>query len=509
MTERVLVLDFGAQYAQLIARRVRELGVYAEIVPASAPYEAIMAKEPAALILSGGPDSVYRSGAPKMDERLLASGLPQLGICYGMQYLAHALGGRVDPGTPEYGPADVRRTDVDDPLIAGLPERLRVWMSHGDRVESLPDGFALLLASEGAPCAAMGDRSRGIYAVQFHPEVVHTEHGMDILRNFLYDIAGLHGGWDMGSFLEREVARIHAEVGDGSALVALSGGVDSAVAAAIVHRALGDRLTAVFVDHGFLRAGEAEEVERAFTERVPLRFIHVRAQERFLEALRGVVDPEEKRKRIGNLFIRVFEEEAQKLGPIDFLVQGTLYPDVIESGPGQAAVIKSHHNVGGLPDDLRFRLLEPLRELFKDEVRRLGQELGLPASLVQRQPFPGPGLAIRMVGEVQEERLDLLRRADMVVRREIEASGLAGELWQWFAVLPGVRTVGVMGDHRTYGEAVVVRAVTSDDGMTADWAKIDPRVLQRIASAVVSEVPGINRVLYDITSKPPGTIEWE
>ena len=509
MTERVLVLDFGAQYAQLIARRVRELGVYAEIVPASTPYRDIMAKEPAALILSGGPDSVYRSGAPTMDARVLASGLPQLGICYGIQYLAHALGGRVDPGTPEYGPADVRRTGVDDPLIAGLPERLRVWMSHGDRVESLPDGFSLLLASEGAPYAAMGDPRRGIYAVQFHPEVVHTEHGMDILRNFLYDIAGLRGGWDMGSFLEREVPRIQAEVGEGSALVALSGGVDSAVAAAIVHRALGDRLTAVFVDHGFLRAGEAEEVERAFTERVPLRFIHVKAQDRFLQALHGVVDPEEKRKRIGNLFIRVFEEEAQKLGPIDFLVQGTLYPDVIESGPGQAAVIKSHHNVGGLPDDLRFRLLEPLRELFKDEVRRLGQELDLPGSLVQRQPFPGPGLAIRMVGEVQEERLELLRRADQVVRREIEASGLAAKLWQWFAVLPGVRTVGVMGDHRTYGEAVVVRAVTSDDGMTADWAKIEPQILQRIASAIVSEVPGINRVLYDITSKPPGTIEWE
>ncbi len=313
----------------------------------------------------------------------------------------------------------------------------------------------------------------------------------------------------MGSFLEREVPRIQAEVGDRSALVALSGGVDSAVAAAIVHRALGDRLTAVFVDHGFLRAGEAEEVERAFTERVPLRFIHVKAEDRFLAALAGVVDPEEKRKRIGNLFIRVFEEEAQKLGPTDFLVQGTLYPDVIESGPGQAAVIKSHHNVGGLPEDLRFRLLEPLRELFKDEVRRLGTELGLPRSLVQRQPFPGPGLAIRMVGEVQPGRLELLRRADLVVRREIEAAGIADDLWQWFAVLPGVRTVGVMGDHRTYGEALVVRAVTSDDGMTADWAKLEPALLQRIASAIVSEVPGINRVLYDVTSKPPGTIEWE
>ncbi len=509
MTERVLVLDFGAQYAQLIARRVRELGVYAEIMPAAASYEDIMAKEPAAIILSGGPDSVYRPGAPKLDERLLTSGVPQLGICYGMQYLAHALGGRVDPGTPEYGPAQVRRTGVDDPLMAGLPERMQVWMSHGDRVESLPDGFSLLFASDGAPCAAMGDPLRRIYAVQFHPEVVHTEHGMDILRNFLYAVASLEGGWDMGSFVEREVPRIQAEVGDGQALVALSGGVDSAVAAAIVHRALGDRLTAVFVDHGFLRAGEAEEVERSFTERVPLRFIHVRAQERFLKGLEGVVDPEEKRKRIGNLFIRVFEEEAQKLGPIDFLVQGTLYPDVIESGPGQAAVIKSHHNVGGLPKDLRFRLLEPLRELFKDEVRQLGRELGLPPSLVERQPFPGPGLAIRMVGEVQPERLELLRRADLVVRREVESAEIAKDLWQWFAVLPGVRTVGVMGDHRTYGEAVVVRAVTSDDGMTADWAKLDPQLLQRIASAIVSEVPGVNRVLYDITSKPPGTIEWE
>ena len=509
MTERVLVLDFGAQYAQLIARRVRELGVYAEIVPATATFEQLLAKEPQALILSGGPDSVYRPGAPRLDDRILTSGIPQLGICYGMQYLAHALGGRVDPGLPEYGPAEARRTGVEDPLLAGVPERFRVWMSHGDRVESLPPGFSLLLGSDGAPCAAMGDAARKIYAVQFHPEVVHTEHGMELLRNFLYSVVGLTGGWDMGSFLEREVPRIQTEVGDRSALVALSGGVDSAVAAAIVHRALGDRLTAVFVDHGFLRAGEAEEVERAFTERVPLRFIHVKAEDRFLAALAGVVDPEEKRKRIGNLFIRVFEEEAQKLGPTDFLVQGTLYPDVIESGPGQAAVIKSHHNVGGLPEDLRFRLLEPLRELFKDEVRRLGTELGLPRSLVQRQPFPGPGLAIRMVGEVQPGRLELLRRADLVVRREIEAAGIADDLWQWFAVLPGVRTVGVMGDHRTYGEALVVRAVTSDDGMTADWAKLEPALLQRIASAIVSEVPGINRVLYDVTSKPPGTIEWE
>ena len=509
MSELVLVLDFGAQYAQLIARRVRELGVYAEIVPASASYADIMAREPSALILSGGPDSVYREGAPTMDERLLHAGLPQLGICYGMQYLAHAFGGRVDPGKPEYGPASARRTGLDDPLLEGIPQTFRVWMSHGDRVESLPDGFSLLLASDGAPCAAMGDAARGIYAVQFHPEVVHTEHGQAILRNFLYGVAHLRGGWDMGSFIDREVPRIREAVGDGSALVALSGGVDSAVAAALVHRAIGDRLTAVFVDHGLLRQGEAEEVELAFTQRVPLRFVHVQAQDRFLAALRGVTDPEEKRKRIGNLFIRVFEDEAAKLGPVDYLVQGTLYPDVIESGPGQAAVIKSHHNVGGLPPDLKFTLLEPLRELFKDEVRRLGEELGLPAGLVRRQPFPGPGLAIRMVGEVEAERLELLRRADLVVRREIEAAGAADDLWQWFAVLPGVRTVGVMGDHRTYGEAVVIRAVTSDDGMTADWAKLDPALLQRIASAIVSEVEGVNRVLYDITSKPPGTIEWE
>jgi len=509
MNERVLVLDFGAQYAQLIARRVRELGVYAEIVPADAPYDEILARRPAALILSGGPDSVYRDGAPRADERLLGAGIPLLGICYGMQYIAYLLGGCVQPGRPEYGPAQVHRTAAEDPLLAGLPDRFRVWMSHGDRVEQLPEGFQSLLASDGAPCAAMGDRRRRIYAVQFHPEVVHTEHGMEILRSFLYAIAGVHGTWDMGSFLEREVARIRAQVGEGSALVALSGGVDSAVAAAIVHRAIGDRLTAVFVDHGFLRDGEADEVEQTFTERVPLRLIRVPAGERFLEALRGVTDPELKRKRIGNLFIRVFEEEAAKVGPIDFLVQGTLYPDVIESGPGQAAVIKSHHNVGGLPEDLRFRLLEPLRDLFKDEVRRLGEELGLPYGLVHRQPFPGPGLAIRMVGEVQADRLEVLRRADLVVRREVEAAGLAEELWQWFAVLPGVRTVGVMGDHRTYGEAVVVRAVISDDGMTADWAKLDPALLQRIASALVSEVPGVNRVLYDITSKPPGTIEWE
>ncbi len=509
MNETVIVLDFGAQYAQLIARRVREQGVYAEIIPVTASYEEIMAKHPSALILSGGPDSVYREGAPTPDQRILDSGLPMLGICYGMQWLAFALGGQVDPGTPEYGPARARRaTTHEDLLLADVPQEFRVWMSHGDRVESLPPGFSLLVESEGAPCAAMGDAERRIYAVQFHPEVVHTDHGRDILRNFLFRVAGLHGGWNMGSFLEIEVERIRQAVGDGSALVALSGGVDSAVAAAIVQRAIGERLTAVFVDHGLLRQGEAEEVEQAFAGR-SLRFIHVRAEDRFLEALRGVTDPEEKRKKIGNLFIRVFEEEAEKLGPIDWLVQGTLYPDVIESGPGKADVIKSHHNVGGLPEDLRFKLLEPLRELFKDEVRLLGEELGLPRSLVRRQPFPGPGLAIRMVGEVQKDRLDLLRRADYVVRREIERAGADAEIWQWFAVLPGVRTVGVQGDHRTYGEAAVVRAVSSEDGMTADWAKLSHDLLQRIASAIVSEVPGINRVLYDITSKPPGTIEWE
>ncbi len=508
MNRPVLVLDFGAQYAQLIARRVRELGVYAEILPVTASYEEVMAKEPGALILSGGPDSVYREGAPAPDRRIVESGVPVLGICYGMQWLAYALGGRVDPGTPEYGPARAHRAGVEDRLLEGVPQDFRVWMSHGDRVEALPPGFALLLQSEGAPCAAMGDPRRDIYAVQFHPEVVHTEYGREILRNFLFGIAGLEGGWNMGSFLEREVERIQQTVQGGSALVALSGGVDSAVAAAIVQRAIGERLTAVFVDHGLLRKGEGDEVERAFAGR-SLRFIHVRAQERFLAALRGVTDPEEKRKKIGNLFIRVFEEEAAKLGPIDWLVQGTLYPDVVESGPGKADVIKSHHNVGGLPDDLRFRLLEPLRELFKDEVRALGEELGLPRALVRRQPFPGPGLAIRMVGEVQEGRLALLRDADAVVRREIERAGADQEIWQWFAVLPGVRTVGVQGDHRTYGEAVVVRAVSSEDGMTADWAKLSHDLLQRIASAIVSEVPGINRVLYDITSKPPGTIEWE
>ncbi len=508
MIETVLVLDFGAQYAQLIARRVREQGVYAEIVPVTASYEEIMAKHPGAVILSGGPDSVYREDAPAPDRRILESGVPILGICYGMQWLAYALGGRVDPGTPEYGPARAHRASQEDLLLHGVPQDFKVWMSHGDRVESLPDGFSLLLESEGAPCAAMGDARRGIYAVQFHPEVVHTDYGREILRNFLFRVSGLKGGWDMGSFLEREVERIRETVGDGSALVALSGGVDSAVAAAIVQRAIGERLTAVFVDHGFLRQGEGEEVERAFAGR-SLRFIHVKAQDRFLEALRGVTDPEQKRKKIGNLFIRVFEEEAAKLGPIEWLVQGTLYPDVIESGPGKADVIKSHHNVGGLPDDLQFRLLEPLRELFKDEVRLLGEELSLPRSLVRRQPFPGPGLAIRMVGEVQPDRLELLRRADAVVRREVEHAGADSEIWQWFAVLPGVRTVGVQGDHRTYGEAVVVRAVSSEDGMTADWAKLSHDLLQRIASAIVSEVPGINRVLYDITSKPPGTIEWE
>lgn len=508
MKDEVIVLDFGAQYAQLIARRVREHGVYAEILPWTTPVAEILSREPGAIILSGGPESVYAPSAPAPDPALLESRIPMLGICYGMQWIARELGGRVVPGKPEYGPAEVRQETVD-PLLVGVPERFTAWMSHGDRVETLPEGFSRLLSSDGAPNAAIGDARRGIYAVQFHPEVVHTQHGREIIRNFLFEVAGLSGGWDMGSFIEREVPAIRDRVGDGKALVALSGGVDSAVAAAIVQRAIGDRLTAVFVDHGLMRAGEGDEVEQAFTETFPVHFVHVRAQERFVTALAGVTDPEVKRKTIGELFVRVFEEEAARLGQVDFLVQGTLYPDVIESGPGSASVIKSHHNVGGLPKDLRFKLLEPLRELFKDEVRALGDELGLPESLVRRQPFPGPGLAIRIVGEVTAPRLELLRHADLVVRREIAASGLERDMWQWFAVLPGVQSVGVMGDHRTYQEAVVVRAVTSDDGMTADWARLPHDVLQRIASAVVSEVAGVNRVLYDITSKPPGTIEWE
>lgn len=505
---RVVVLDFGAQYAQLICRRVREAGVYAELWPYDTPAARWEGSDVAAIILSGGPESVYAEAAPRVDAAAFV-GRPVLGICYGMQLLAHVLGGEVVPaGAGEYGHA---RLAVEEPLdlFAGLPARMDVWMSHGDHVVQPPPGFRVLARSDAGVIAAIGDPERRWYGVQFHPEVTHTPGGTALIRNFLFRIAGLRPEWTPAAFVDEAVARIRQQVGDGRAIAALSGGVDSMVAAALVHRAIGDRLTAVFVDHGLLRLGEAEEVRNLVgtTLGIPLRVVD--ARDRFLAELRGVTDPEEKRRRIGRTFIDVFEETTAQLGGADFLVQGTLYPDVIESGRGAAHVIKTHHNVGGLPERMRLRLVEPLRDLFKDEVRAVGRQLGLPETAVMRQPFPGPGLAVRVVGEVTRERLEMLRAADAIVREELERAGLARDLWQYFAVLTGTHTVGVKGDRRAYGETVAVRAVTSQDAMTADWAELPYPVLKRLADRIAAEVPGCTRVVYDITSKPPGTIEWE
>ena len=512
-TERVAVLDFGAQYSQLIARCVRECSVYCELRPGDISPERLRQEGFSAVILSGGPASVYGEGAPQAHPDLWAAGLPILGICYGQQLLAAALGGRVERAPQaEYGRSEMEVIAAEG-VLADFPQTTSVWMSHGDLVLAPPPGFSVLATTTGTPVAAMGNQTLGIYGVQFHPEVAHTPLGQQVLRNFLFAVCHLRGGWTMDDYADRAVAGVREQCGGGSAIAALSGGVDSAVATAVVHRALGGRLTAIFVDHGLQRLGEAEEVVSAFAAAFPdLRLIHVRAQERFLAALRGVVDPERKRRIIGEEFIRVFEEEAGRLGPVDFLVQGTIYPDVIESGGGvsaKAATIKTHHNVGGLPERMRLHLVEPLRQLFKDEVRALGAELGLPPALLWRQPFPGPGLAIRILGEVTAERLDLLRRADAIVREELTPHGLGREIWQAFAVLPGARTVGVMGDERTYGELVAVRAVASRDAMTADWARLPHEVLARMSARIVNEVPGVNRVAYDITSKPPATIEWE
>jgi len=510
---QVAVLDFGAQYTQLIARRVREAGLYCEIWAHDATAAELAAAGVRAVILSGGPASVYEPGAPQADPSLLqGGGLPVLGICYGHQLLARACGGRVeaDPAGREYGRADLLR-DGGGELLQGLPERTQVWMSHGDTVLQAPPGFAALAHTDRSPVAAMADPAGGRYGVQFHLEVAHTPLGVQVLRNFLFDICHLTPDWSMASFAEEAVAAIRTQVGEsGRAVVGLSGGVDSAVAAELVRRAIGDRLTAIFVDHGLLRQGERHEVEAAFTGRLPLRVVD--ASDRFLGALRGVTDPERKRKIVGAEFIAVFEQEAASLGPVDHLVQGTVYPDVVESGAtGKAAqTIKSHHNVGGLPERMRLRLVEPLRTLFKDEVRRLGEELGLPRALVWRQPFPGPGLAIRVLGEVTEDKLATLRHADQILRDELTPLGLGqAHIWQAFAVLPDVRSVGVMGDARTYGHLIALRAVSSEDGMTADWARLPYDALERIASRIVNEVPGVNRVVYDITSKPPATIEWE
>ncbi|GLW05552.1 GMP synthase [glutamine-hydrolyzing] [Microtetraspora sp. NBRC 13810] len=512
--DTVLVVDFGAQYAQLIARRVRECHVYSEIVPSTMPVEEMLAKNPKAIILSGGPSSVYAEGAPVVSAGLFETGVPTFGICYGFQAMAQALGGRVErTGTAEFGGTDLT-VEREGVLFAGLPVAQRVWMSHGDSVASAPEGFEVTASTSETPVAAFEHPGRGLYGVQFHPEVLHSDHGQTVLRHFL-DAAGCRPSWTMLNIVEDAVTAVREQLGPhGRAICALSGGVDSAVAAAIVQRAIGDRLTCVFVDHGLLRKGEAEQVERDFVAVTGVRLRVVDAAERFLKALDGVTDPEEKRKIIGREFIRVFEDEQRAIladGPADFLVQGTLYPDVVESGGGTGtANIKSHHNVGGLPDDLKFELVEPLRWLFKDEVRRAGEELGLPAAMVWRQPFPGPGLAIRIIGAVTRDRLDLLRDADAIAREELSRAGLDREIWQCPVVLlADVRSVGVQGDGRTYGHPIVLRPVTSEDAMTADWAKVPYDVLARISTRITNEVREVNRVVVDVTSKPPGTIEWE
>jgi GMP synthase (glutamine-hydrolysing) len=505
----VLVVDFGAQYAQLIARRVREAHVHSEIVSRDITPEEIREKSPIGLILSGGPASVHAEDAYRMDAGIVGLGIPILGICYGHQLLAHMTGGEVGrTGSAEFGNTAMNVTG-DSVLLRELPDSQQVWMSHNDEVTVVPEGFVPVASTAGATVAAMENVEQRLYGVQFHPEVAHTPRGTEILKQFLYEVCHASPSWTSHSIIEHQVARIRDQVGTGRVICGLSGGVDSSVAAAIVHEAVGDQLTCIFVDHGLLRSGEAEQVEETFRSHFEVDLIHVKAADRFLEQLGGVTEPEKKRKIIGETFIRVFEEAASSVGDARFLVQGTLYPDVIESGSGTAATIKTHHNVGGLPDDMTLELVEPLRDLFKDEVRAVGEELGLPEEIVWRQPFPGPGLAVRIIGEVTLERLEVLREADRILLEEIRRAGLYREIWQAFAVLPAVKTVGVQGDGRTYAYPVVIRAVTSEDAMTADWARIPYEVLERISSRIINEVPGINRVAYDISSKPPATIEWE
>ncbi len=515
--ETIVILDYGSQYTQLIARRVREQQVYAEILPWNAPEAQVMARRPVGLILSGGPNSVYDTGAPTLPDYVTRIAVPVLGICYGMHLLAHALGGKVTPGlaTPtaaarEYGPAEIDILATDAPLFAGLDARQSVWMSHGDRVEALPPGFRMLARSNSGILAAVGDATGRVYGVQFHPEVKHTPNGAAMLQHFLYDVCGCHGAWTTEAFIEASVARVRAQVSAGQVVCGLSGGVDSAVVAALIHKAIGDQLTCIFVDTGLMRRDEAAQVKATFQEALGIHLVMVDAVDRFLNALAGVTDPEQKRRIIGEQFIRVFEAEARRLGDAQFLAQGTIYPDVIESaGSADSHKIKSHHNVGGLPEDMHLALVEPLRDLFKDEVRQMGLELGLPEKLVWRHPFPGPGLAVRILGEITRERVAVLQAADAIFLEELWNAGLYRETAQAFAVLLPVRSVGVMGDGRTYAHVIALRAVTTDDFMTADWTRLPYDLLGRVANRIVNEIPAVNRVVYDVSSKPPATIEWE
>jgi GMP synthase (glutamine-hydrolysing) len=510
--EAVVIIDFGSQYSWLIARRVRECRVYCEVIPYDAPWDKVASLRPKGFILSGGPSSVYEPEAPQAPAYVYESHLPVLGICYGMQLLAHQLGGKVAPvKRREYGLAVLHQNSVSTPLFDGLPPEMPVWMSHGDRIEEVPPGFKVIAYTENSPIAAMGNE-HGLIGLQFHPEVVHTPQGKTILQNFLYKICGCSGNWTPGSFVVESIQRIKEQVGKGRVICALSGGVDSSVVATLIHRAIGDQLTCIFVNTGLLRREEVERTLNTFQKNLKVNLVYVDASERFLSRLKGVIDPEEKRHIIGEEFVKIFEEEAAKIGKVDFLAQGTLYPDVIESassGNKAVATIKTHHNVGGLPSRMKLALVEPLRYLFKDEVREVGLALGLAEEMVYRQPFPGPGLAIRIIGEVTKERLEILRAADWIVMNEIKKAKLYRQLWQSFAVLTPVRSVGVMGDARTYGYMVALRAVTSEDAMTADWARLPYDVLARISSRIVNEVPEVNRVVYDISSKPPSTIEWE